>query len=61
MVQDGGKEDGVVEGGSHLGPWLVAVCQWMPADLGKKMAKSTWATELESKMGHSRKGQLRMA
>lgn len=25
IVQDGGKEDAVVEGGLCLGPWLVAV------------------------------------
>ena len=33
VTRDGGEERGAVDGGSGLGPWLVAVHQWLPGSM----------------------------
>lgn len=47
LVQEGGKEDGVVEGGPCLRLWLVAIRKSQLAIMGRKMTKVSWATGLD--------------
>lgn len=46
-TQTRGREGGAAGGGLQMGLWLVAIDQWLSADLGKKASESTWAIKVE--------------